>query len=170
MYFWRFSFTNSAVLFSRSDFVTLPFQGAEVLLDNIAPLPGTTLFIITYIFFQTRSYHSSLTTAVVVVLVYRPLSCSVVVLPLLLNACHQERIVFHRRPQQHWRRWPEEWPCLHRSDLLPHCIKLKGVSQLYLTICLSLSVKVSNYDNNTGLPLVHLWNMVGEEVRCVMWR
>lgn len=25
---------------SRSDFVTLPFQGAEVLLDNIAPLPG----------------------------------------------------------------------------------------------------------------------------------
>lgn len=27
---------------SRSDFVTLPFQGAEVLLDNIAPLPGIT--------------------------------------------------------------------------------------------------------------------------------
>lgn len=27
-------------------------------------------------------------------------------------------------------------------------------------------MKVSNYDNNTGLPLVHLWNMVGEEV----WR
>lgn len=26
----------------RSDFVTLPFQGAEVLLDNIAPLSGTT--------------------------------------------------------------------------------------------------------------------------------
>lgn len=24
----------------RSDFVTLPFQGAEVLLDNVAPLPG----------------------------------------------------------------------------------------------------------------------------------
>uniref|UniRef100_A0A665VV93 Tudor domain-containing protein n=1 Tax=Echeneis naucrates TaxID=173247 RepID=A0A665VV93_ECHNA len=48
----------------RSDFVTLPFQGAEVLLDNIAPLP----------------------------------------------------------------------------------------------------VQVSNYDNNTGLPLVHLWNMVGDEV------
>lgn len=31
---------------SRSDFVTLPFQGAEVLLDNIAPLPGTVLFIL----------------------------------------------------------------------------------------------------------------------------
>lgn len=30
-----------SLLFSRSDFVTLPFQGAEVLLDNIAPLPGT---------------------------------------------------------------------------------------------------------------------------------
>lgn len=33
------------LLLSRSDFVTLPFQGAEVLLDNIAPLPGTVLFI-----------------------------------------------------------------------------------------------------------------------------
>lgn len=30
-----------------------------------------------------------------------------------------------------------------------------------------LSVKVSNYDNNTGLPLVHLWNMVGDEVQCL---
>ncbi|XP_042372307.1 A-kinase anchor protein 1, mitochondrial-like, partial [Plectropomus leopardus] len=28
----------------RSDFVTLPFQGAEVLLDNIAPLPGEDRF------------------------------------------------------------------------------------------------------------------------------
>lgn len=28
----------------RSDFVTLPFQGAEVLLDNLAPLPGMTSF------------------------------------------------------------------------------------------------------------------------------
>ncbi|KAG8002333.1 A-kinase anchor protein 1, partial [Nibea albiflora] len=27
--------------------------------------------------------------------------------------------------------------------------------------------EVSNYDNNTGLPLVHLWNMVGDEVRCL---
>lgn len=28
--------------FHRSDFVTLPFQASEVLLDNIAPLPGKT--------------------------------------------------------------------------------------------------------------------------------
>uniref|UniRef100_A0A672HD22 Tudor domain-containing protein n=1 Tax=Salarias fasciatus TaxID=181472 RepID=A0A672HD22_SALFA len=28
----------------------------------------------------------------------------------------------------------------------------------------ALLAQVSNYDNNTGLPLVHLWNMVGEEV------
>lgn len=28
----------------RSDFVTLPFQGAEVLLDNVAPLPGEDRF------------------------------------------------------------------------------------------------------------------------------
>lgn len=39
----KFSLTDCSFLFSRSDFVTLPFQGAEVLLDNIAPLPGTTL-------------------------------------------------------------------------------------------------------------------------------
>lgn len=33
---------------------------------------------------------------------------------------------------------------------------------------LCFSAKVSNYDNNTGLPLVHLWNVVGDEVllRC----
>ena len=43
IYFHIFSLTDCSFLFSRSDFVTLPFQGAEVLLDNIAPLPGTTL-------------------------------------------------------------------------------------------------------------------------------
>lgn len=26
-------------------------------------------------------------------------------------------------------------------------------------------IQVTNYDNNTGLPLVHMWNMVGEEVK-----
>lgn len=30
--------------FPRSDFVTLPFQGTEVLLDNLLPLPGTVCF------------------------------------------------------------------------------------------------------------------------------
>ncbi|KAK7882726.1 hypothetical protein WMY93_028900 [Mugilogobius chulae] len=71
----------------RSDFVTLPFQGAEVLLDNIAPLPGEDRF------------SSEATTAL------------------------------------------EE-----------------------LTRGVALLAQVSNYDNNTGLPLVHLWNMVGDEV------
>ncbi|XP_024153659.1 A kinase (PRKA) anchor protein 1b isoform X2 [Oryzias melastigma] len=71
----------------RSDFVTLPFQGAEVLLDNIAPLPGEDRF------------SSEATTAF-------------------------EEIT-------------------------------RGVALL---------AQVSNYDNNTGLPLVHLWNMLGEEV------
>lgn len=33
-------------------------------------------------------------------------------------------------------------------------------------VCLAfVSVQVSNYDSNTGLPLVHLWNIVGNEVR-----
>ncbi|XP_061781488.1 A kinase (PRKA) anchor protein 1b isoform X1 [Nerophis lumbriciformis] len=71
----------------RSDFVTLPFQGAEVLLDNIAPLPGEDCF------------SSEATSAL------------------------------------------EE-----------------------MTRGAALLAQVSNYDDNTGLPLVHLWNMVGEEV------
>ncbi|CAJ1065919.1 A kinase (PRKA) anchor protein 1b [Xyrichtys novacula] len=71
----------------RSDFVTLPFQGAEVLLDNIAPLPGEDRF------------SAEATSAL-------------------------EEIT-------------------------------RGVALL---------AQVSNYDNNTGLPLVHLWNMVGDEV------
>lgn len=71
----------------RSDFVTLPFQGAEVLLDNIAPLPGEDRF------------SADATSAL------------------------------------------EE-----------------------MTRGVPLLAQVSNYDNNTGLPLVHLWNMVGEEV------
>ncbi|XP_034534880.1 A kinase (PRKA) anchor protein 1b [Notolabrus celidotus] len=71
----------------RSDFVTLPFQGAEVLLDNIAPLPGEDRF------------SADATTAL------------------------------------------EE-----------------------MTRGVALLAQVSNYDNNTGLPLVHLWNMVGDEV------
>ncbi|KAK5869073.1 hypothetical protein PBY51_010033 [Eleginops maclovinus] len=71
----------------RSDFVTLPFQGAEVLLDSIAPLPGEDRF-------------STEATAAL-----------------------------------------EE-----------------------MTRGVALLAQVSNYDNNTGLPLVHLWNMVGEEV------
>lgn len=71
----------------RSDFVTLPFQGAEVLLDNIAPLPGEDRFT------------------------------------------------------------PEATAALEEMT--------RGVALL---------AQVSNYDNNTGLPLVHLWNMVGDEV------
>ncbi|XP_051253888.1 A kinase (PRKA) anchor protein 1b [Dicentrarchus labrax] len=71
----------------RSDFVTLPFQGAEVLLDNIAPLPGEDRF------------SAEATSAM------------------------------------------EE-----------------------MTRGVALLAQVSNYDNNTGLPLVHLWNMVGDEV------
>ncbi|XP_070685078.1 A kinase (PRKA) anchor protein 1b [Pempheris klunzingeri] len=71
----------------RSDFVTLPFQGAEVLLDNIAPLPGEDRF--------SQDATSAL----------------------------------------------EE-----------------------MTRGQALLAQVSNYDNNTGLPLVHLWNMVGDEV------
>lgn len=45
---------------------------------------------------------------------------------------------------------------------IPECL-----SPFELTGHLSFSVKVSNYDNNTGLPLVHLWNMVGDEVQCL---
>ncbi|XP_073338552.1 A kinase (PRKA) anchor protein 1b [Pagrus major] len=71
----------------RSDFVTLPFQGAEVLLDNIAPLPGEDRFS------------------------------------------------------------PEATSALEEMT--------RGVALL---------AQVSNYDNNTGLPLVHLWNMVGDEI------
>ncbi|XP_070399837.1 A kinase (PRKA) anchor protein 1b isoform X2 [Nothobranchius furzeri] len=71
----------------RSDFVTLPFQGAEVLLDNIVPLPGEDRFSA-----EATSTLEEMT---------------------------------------------------------------RGVALL---------AQVSNYDNNTGLPLVHLWNMVGDEV------
>ncbi|XP_051963521.1 A-kinase anchor protein 1, mitochondrial-like [Xyrauchen texanus] len=71
----------------RSDFVTLPFQGTEVLLDNIAPLPGEDRFSA-----EANSALEELTRGV----------------PLL--------------------------------------------------------AQVINYDNNTGLPLVHMWNMVGEEL------
>ncbi|XP_057207358.1 A kinase (PRKA) anchor protein 1b [Triplophysa rosa] len=71
----------------RSDFVTLPFQGTEVLLDNIAPLPGEDRFSA-----EASSALEEMTRGV----------------PLL--------------------------------------------------------AQVTNYDNNTGLPLVHMWNMVGEEL------
>ncbi|MEQ2301437.1 hypothetical protein AMECASPLE_035967 [Ameca splendens] len=33
-----------------------------------------------------------------------------------------------------------------------------------MTRGVALLAQVSNYDNNTGLPLVHLWNLVGDEV------
>ncbi|XP_064159332.1 A kinase (PRKA) anchor protein 1b [Anguilla rostrata] len=71
----------------RSDFVTLPFQGAEVLLDNIAPLPG------------------------------------------------------------------EERFSADASSALEE-----------MTRGVALLAQVTNYDNNTGLPLVQMWNMVGEEL------
>uniref|UniRef100_A0A4W5LCN4 A kinase (PRKA) anchor protein 1b n=1 Tax=Hucho hucho TaxID=62062 RepID=A0A4W5LCN4_9TELE len=71
----------------RSDFVTLPFQGAEVLLDSIAPLPGE------------NSFSTEATSAL------------------------------------------EE-----------------------MTRGVALLAQVTNYDNNTGLPLVQMWNMVGEEL------
>ncbi|XP_030632992.1 A kinase (PRKA) anchor protein 1b [Chanos chanos] len=71
----------------RSDFVTLPFQGTEVLLDNIAPLPGEDRF--------SAEANSAL----------------------------------------------EE-----------------------MTRGVALLAQVTNYDNNTGLPLVQLWNMVGDEL------
>ncbi|XP_061574737.1 A kinase (PRKA) anchor protein 1b [Cololabis saira] len=74
----------------RSDFVTLPFQGAEVLLDNITPLPGEDRFS-----------------------------------PDATSAFEE------------------------------------------MTRGVALLAQVSNYDNNTGLPLVHLWNMVGDEVMSV---
>ncbi|KAG7321855.1 hypothetical protein KOW79_014713 [Hemibagrus wyckioides] len=71
----------------RSDFVTLPFQGTEVLLDNIAPLPGE------------ESFSAEANSAL------------------------------------------EE-----------------------MTQGLPLLAQVTNYDNNTGLPLVQMWNMVGDEL------
>lgn len=43
------------------------------------------------------------------------------------------------------------------------CSSSELFSPLKLTGLLFFS-QVSNYDNNTGLPLIHLWNMVGEEV------
>lgn len=45
-----------------------------------------------------------------------------------------------------------------------NCIILSKSSVTDRRFC--LFIKVTNYDNNTGLPLVQLWNMVGEEVRC----
>uniref|UniRef100_A0A3Q2NWD4 Uncharacterized protein n=1 Tax=Fundulus heteroclitus TaxID=8078 RepID=A0A3Q2NWD4_FUNHE len=33
-----------------------------------------------------------------------------------------------------------------------------------MTRGVALLAQVSNYDNNTGLPLVHLWNLIGDEV------
>ncbi|KAK2831419.1 hypothetical protein Q7C36_016505 [Tachysurus vachellii] len=71
----------------RSDFVTLPFQGTEVLLDNITPLPG------------------------------------------------------------------EEGFSAEANSALEE-----------MTQGLPLLAQVTNYDNNTGLPLVQMWNMVGDEV------
>ncbi|KAL6471201.1 hypothetical protein MHYP_G00198510 [Metynnis hypsauchen] len=71
----------------RSDFVTLPFQGTEVLLDNIAPLPGEDRFST-----EATSALEEMTRGV----------------PLL--------------------------------------------------------AQVTNYDNNTGLPLVQMWNMVGDDL------
>lgn len=71
----------------RSDFVTLPFQGTEVLLDNIAPLPGEDRFST-----EASSALEEMTRGI----------------PLL--------------------------------------------------------AQVTNYDNNTGLPLVQMWNMVGDEL------
>ncbi|XP_072548030.1 A kinase (PRKA) anchor protein 1b [Salminus brasiliensis] len=71
----------------RSDFVTLPFQGTEVLLDNVAPLPGEDRFST-----EASSALEEMTRGV----------------PLL--------------------------------------------------------AQVTNYDNNTGLPLVQMWNMVGDEL------
>nr|XP_006641106.1 PREDICTED: A-kinase anchor protein 1, mitochondrial [Lepisosteus oculatus]XP_015223206.1 PREDICTED: A-kinase anchor protein 1, mitochondrial [Lepisosteus oculatus]XP_015223207.1 PREDICTED: A-kinase anchor protein 1, mitochondrial [Lepisosteus oculatus]XP_015223208.1 PREDICTED: A-kinase anchor protein 1, mitochondrial [Lepisosteus oculatus] len=74
----------------RSDFVTLPFQGAEVLLDNIAPLPGEDRF--------STEADSAL----------------------------------------------EE-----------------------MTRGVALLAQVTNYDSSTGLPLIQLWNMVGDELASV---
>lgn len=71
----------------RSDFVTLPFQGAEVLLDNLAPLPGEDRFS------------------------------------------------------------PEASAVLEEMT--------RGVALL---------AQVTNYDNNTGVPLVQMWNLAGEEL------
>ncbi|KAI4896641.1 hypothetical protein NFI96_029899, partial [Prochilodus magdalenae] len=76
----------------RSDFVTLPFQGTEVLLDNIAPLPGEDRFST-----EATSALEEMTRGV----------------PLLAQASGEQH--------------------------------------------------VTNYDNNTGLPLVQMWNMVGDE-------
>ncbi|XP_039612605.1 A kinase (PRKA) anchor protein 1b [Polypterus senegalus] len=71
----------------RSDFVTLPFQGAEVLLDNLIPIPGEDRF------------------------------------PPEADAALEE-----------------------------------------LTRGVALLAQVSNYDSNTGLPQIQLWNMVGDEL------
>ncbi|XP_031429632.1 A kinase (PRKA) anchor protein 1b [Clupea harengus] len=71
----------------RSDFVTLPFQGTEVLLDNLLPLPGEDRF-------STEG-----------------------------NAALEE-----------------------------------------MTRGVPLLAQVTNYDNNTGLPMVQMWNMVGDEL------
>lgn len=71
----------------RSDFVTLPFQGTEVLLDNLTPLSGEDQF--------SADANSAL----------------------------------------------EE-----------------------MTRGVPLLAQVTNYDNNTGLPLVQMWSMVGEEL------
>ncbi|XP_041097279.1 A kinase (PRKA) anchor protein 1b [Polyodon spathula] len=71
----------------RSDFVTLPFQGAEVLLDNVVPLPGED-------------------------------------------------------------RFPSE-----ADSVLEE-----------MTRGAALLAQVTNYDRNTGLPLIQLWNMVGDEL------
>ncbi|XP_043910569.1 uncharacterized protein LOC122787746 [Protopterus annectens] len=74
----------------RSDFVTLPFQGVEVLLDNIAPLPGEDHFL------------SEADTALV--------------------------------------------------EMTRGC---------------SLLAQVTNYESSSGLPLIQLWNIMGDEVMSV---
>ncbi|KAK6475596.1 A-kinase anchor protein 1 [Huso huso] len=71
----------------RSDFVTLPFQGAEVLLDNVVPLPGEDRF------------------------------------PSEADSALEE-----------------------------------------MTRGAALLAQVTNYDSNSGLPLIQLWNMAGDEL------
>lgn len=81
---------------------------------------------------------------------------------------YKERIGSQRRPILHWKRWREGFRCWHKW------VFKSFINAWHLCWCClqptdnlmtNFLLQVTNYDNNTGLPLVHMWNMVGEEVK-----
>ncbi|KAM6402967.1 A-kinase anchor protein 1, mitochondrial-like [Rhynochetos jubatus] len=94
----------------RSDFLSLPFQGAEVLLDNVVPLPG-------------EDHFSSEADAAVAEM--------------------------------------SRGAVLAAQHALYVAVKTKAGASLKRITNLA---RVTNYDGATGLPLIQLWNLMGDEV------